>query len=472
MAFTQGEAMLLKPIEIQIDPCNPFLKDSFERKAVVESMVRLIEHLNGPFVIAIDSPWGTGKTTFLKMLRAQLEREKFACLHFNAWETDFAEDPLIAFMGEMDQLIKSISPNEATRQESLDAAKRIAGTVAKRAIPAAIKVVTMGALDLTQEFERAIAEATGSLSIDAVEHYLKEKELIEEFHNQINLVLAIAKDHGKNLPVVIFVDELDRCRPTYAIKLLERIKHLFNVENAIFILALDKIQLSISIGAVYGNEFDSREYLRRFFDLDLKLATVENEKYCDSLIERMNLDELFSLRISQSGSEEVAELKKTFRVMSKLFGFTPRTQEHYMSLLTIAMLATADTQELHPIELAIMAAIKLGAEEIYDNVAIKKKSVVEISNFLKDRFIPIFGEQYWAVIYGHILNMRMKNDKAANDIIKGIFDEFRHASDFSQKHANNGTILDIANSNRRLAKLLEIIVKRIDIAAQFSTVEF
>ena len=102
--------MQLKPVELVIDPSDPFAKDSFARKDIVESLVNIISSQVGPFVIAIDSPWGTGKTTFLKMLKVCLENQNFACMYFSAWETDFAEDPLVAFIGEMDGLLKSINP--------------------------------------------------------------------------------------------------------------------------------------------------------------------------------------------------------------------------------------------------------------------------------------------------------------------------------------------------------------------------
>ena len=78
--------------------------------------------------------------------------------------------------------------------------------------------------------------------------------------------------------VIIFVDELDRCRPSYAIELLERIKHLFNIGGLVFVLALDREQLGHSIKAVYGNGIDSDGYLRRFVDFEYQLKNPEKKK--------------------------------------------------------------------------------------------------------------------------------------------------------------------------------------------------
>lgn len=67
---------------------------------------------------------------------------------------------------------------------------------------------------------------------------------------------------------MFFIDELDRCRPTFAIELLERIKHLFDIQNIVFVLSIDKEQLEASTAAAYGSAINAPEYLRRFIDLE------------------------------------------------------------------------------------------------------------------------------------------------------------------------------------------------------------
>lgn len=466
--------MLLKPLELEIPSGDPFANDSLGRKPVVEALTSLIQQVSGPFVIAIDSPWGTGKSTFLKMLKTVLESAGHPCLNFNAWETDFAEDPLIAFVGEMDVLLKSICPDESSRRESIDKTKRLAGAVAKRVIPAAIKVVTVGALDLSAEAERVIADAAGGLAGDAVDSYLKEKELIKEFHSQINLALAVAAERGKKLPVVILVDEVDRCRPSYAIDLLERIKHLFNVENAVFVVAIDKEQLGISLGAVYGQGFDSSEYLRRFFDLELRLAQVDSRKFCDALIRRMQVDQLLALRPTQTRNDDEVGLKDCFRAMSNLLGLTPRAQERYMGLLTIALSTTPNNHYLFPVEISIFAALKIGAESTYLRVSRENASVVEIIELLRERKpreADYIG-RYWEVLVGVLLRMRDRDDARANQLVAEYGNAVRaHAEQDGASGQGEGVerIHRIATSTRGFGDpSIKFVVQRIDIAAQFS----
>jgi len=460
--------MLLNPTELEIDPTNPFANDAFDRQPVVDSFVGIITSLKGPFVIAVDSPWGTGKTTFLKMLKASLEIKDHPCLYFNAWETDFAEDPLVAFVGELDTLIKELLP-ENSAQETMKSVKKMAGTMAKRVVPAAIRIATMGTINLAPEVERVIAEATGSLGMDAVENYLNDKKIMDEFHSKLNLALSTAQDNYKKLPVVIFVDELDRCRPLYAIELLERIKHLFNVESAVFVVAMDKKQLGISLGAVYGQGFNSTEYLRRFFDLELRLTQISNDKFCESLIKRMELEEFFESRTDQVGQRDFEDLKATFLNLSRLLNLTLRGQEKCMVLLALAMLATQNTEYFYPVQTVIMAALRIGAEEIYNRVSRENGSVVEIIDHLEKMRVERGGidELNWSGLVGYILSMRDSHDQLAIQLLDERKRLWNTARDNNQYDDGLELIISITSDRHNRGNTLKTVIKRIDIAAQF-----
>ena len=84
--------------DLEIPPDNPFQHDALERKPVVEFLTGLISRLAGPFVLALDSPWGTGKTTVVRMLQAELKRQEFQCVYFNAWQVDYVADALLSLI--------------------------------------------------------------------------------------------------------------------------------------------------------------------------------------------------------------------------------------------------------------------------------------------------------------------------------------------------------------------------------------
>ncbi|WP_294329809.1 P-loop NTPase fold protein [uncultured Sphingomonas sp.] len=89
---------------------------------------------------------------------------------------------------------------------------------------------------------------------------------ISEMKQGLSQIVETLSEAGMKLPITIVIDELDRCRPTYAIKVLEELKHLFDVPGVAFVLGLHGQQLAHSVSAAYGAGFDSHSYLRRFFN--------------------------------------------------------------------------------------------------------------------------------------------------------------------------------------------------------------
>lgn len=81
---------------------SPFENDALDRKESAEILTQFIKNISQPYVMAIDSPWGTGKTTFLKMWQSYLKSQNIHSLYFNAWETDFNDDALISLIKEIE----------------------------------------------------------------------------------------------------------------------------------------------------------------------------------------------------------------------------------------------------------------------------------------------------------------------------------------------------------------------------------
>ena len=137
--------MLKKNVEMEISADNPFLNDRLGRKQIAENLTLLVQSTNQPFVISVQAPWGWGKTTFIKMWKAQLESLGHVCFYFNAWENDFVEDPLIAFVGEINKTIIDKSPKG---QISIQIKKlqTVGGRIIRRALPLTIQIATQGLL--------------------------------------------------------------------------------------------------------------------------------------------------------------------------------------------------------------------------------------------------------------------------------------------------------------------------------------
>ena len=109
------------------------------------------------------------------------------------------------------------------------------------------------------------------------------KEKIREF---INLLI---EEHGNRL--VFFIDELDRCKPDYAIRFLERIKHYFDDERITFVFSVNLGELQHTIKHYYGNTFDACRYLDRFFDMRISLPPADKSAF----YREMGLDSSYGL---------------------------------------------------------------------------------------------------------------------------------------------------------------------------------
>ena len=288
--------------ELEVPAGDPFRYDSLERRPLVEFLSGLIKRLNGPFVMALDSPWGSGKTTLVQMMLEDLKGKKFQCTYFNAWKVDYVTDPLVAMVSSIDRVDLGAEEANTTFRERLSTVKKVTNLVAKRVVIAGAKALTLGALDVEEEIESVASELAGDTVGDLVNAFNRESELLEKFRAELTAAVAQLPVAGKEPNLIVFIDELDRCRPNFAIELLERIKHLFDIPNVIFVLSIDKQQLEASTAAVYGAAINATEYLRRFIDLEYGIPAANSKRYTENLMKRFNLDPVFAER---KGSEVV-----------------------------------------------------------------------------------------------------------------------------------------------------------------------
>ena len=156
-------------------------------------------------------------------------------------------------------------------------------------------------------------------------------------------------------PVVVVIDELDRCRPLYAIELLEAAKHLFSVENIVFVLAINLRELGHSIKAVYGSDFDSHEYLERFIDIAIPLPNAERVQYIWNLMSEK------TERVV-SGTGENSKIAR-YLIMNLLGSpeISLRRTAHYVKRLNILLTSVNDLPDV------VLAAVVALIARAYDS---------------------------------------------------------------------------------------------------------
>ncbi|MXW61879.1 MAG: AAA family ATPase [Acidimicrobiaceae bacterium] len=244
--------MKLHPREFTAEPNNPFANDQLGRRAQVTSFCQMLIGAEGHAVVSLDGPWGSGKTAFVKMCAAHLrssevqETRPVRVIEFNAWHQGHTGNPLV-------DLVSAISA------EISDPSKRLIQTAIKLIAGGAsqmIRAASGGALDL------------GALTDDKNQELTAAWEQTEQGRNEFQSQLgAAAKSDG----LILLIDELDRCKPTYALELLSTVRHLFDVPGVIVVLAINRAELAHSVQSVYGPNFSADHYLRRFADLHVQL---------------------------------------------------------------------------------------------------------------------------------------------------------------------------------------------------------
>lgn len=255
--------------DIQIDPKSPFENDKLKRKNQVEALTNLLGGFENGGVIAINNRWGEGKSTFLKMWKAYLESEEngYDAIIFNAWENDYEDNPITALFYEIKNKIGLNDKLESLYKHGSKIVFSFMQLVAERLADKYI------GNDIVKDVTNMVKNEAEDYFKAELSEYENRKDSIIYFKKHLSEY--ITTDIDKKIPLIFIIDELDRCRPDYAVKVLEIIKHIFAVPNILFVLAIDKEQLEHSINGFYRSEkINSNEYLRRFIDLEYSLPSV------------------------------------------------------------------------------------------------------------------------------------------------------------------------------------------------------
>ncbi|MEB5959228.1 KAP family NTPase [Enterobacter sichuanensis] len=228
-------------------------------------------------VININAEWGAGKTYFTKRL-AQTISTTHATVYIDAWKEDFSDDPLLTVFSSIKEQLTGQSDKFTTL---LNKTISNLGPLLKTATP----ILLEGLIKKYTGIE-SFSDLTKELSAKLLDlHSEKANKIVTIKKGISEWVRYIEQQDGieKKLPLFIIIDELDRCRPDFAISLLEITKHIFNIPGVIFIISTDTEQLQHSIKVVYGSEFSASHYLNRFFDRRFLLPTPKLTDFLTTL---------------------------------------------------------------------------------------------------------------------------------------------------------------------------------------------
>jgi len=333
--------MQVRHSKLEIPQDDPFKNDALGRKDLEPPLTQFVTQSSGSFVLALDASWGSGKTTFLEMWQVKLKQEGHICMYLNAWQNDFVPDPLIAIVGELKKAIEDYASQSGEASiiisEQMKKNKKIFDLLLKHIVPLSVKIATHGLINIETVIEKLIADTASSGAEALINNYEKGKSEINEFRKALGELANQVASLNPSAKLVIIIDELDRCRPTYAIELLERVKHLFDASGVVFILGIDRSQLNHSIRSLYGSEFDPTGYLRRFIDLDYRLPEPQAGNYCDYLFKYFGINELMKLQSNRNSEYEINQLKCSLSGLMSVAKMSLRVQEQTISRLRIVI---------------------------------------------------------------------------------------------------------------------------------------
>jgi putative ribosome biogenesis GTPase RsgA len=327
--------------------------DSLERVGLARSLSNLYASLEGSSVAILHGRWGVGKSTFARRWKNKLEQEGFGTIYLDAFAYDYMGEPFDALLSAVLQKTKGSEIEQSDRFKTFkDRAAAVSRALALTGVKAGVRVATLNLIDAADinalsaaasELSGDFAEVANDAAKKLLERRATDAAAFESFRSaldQIHVASAGKNTNVRSAKTVFIVDELDRCRPDFALSLIESLKHFFQTEGLHFVLVTNKYYLAKSVDARYGLKEQSDEYLQKFYDFVINFEQKSQydhqhaaASYSKKMIERLMKDVKADVRFniaSNVGAYAIA------------FDLTLRQVEHIVTNLSLAYLALDD----------------------------------------------------------------------------------------------------------------------------------
>jgi hypothetical protein len=399
------------------DPTGQFY-DLLGRKALGQQLSELIERIDQPLVIAFDGAWGSGKSHFLKLWTGAHRKENKGTakvIYFDAFQHDYLDDPLVGLVGA----ILQEPPEESWSGKAIGNVKSAASKLLRPIARIGLAVGTAGASELAVAAIDPLVDALGKegeKAIDAL--WAKEasrKNAMQQFRDALT---ALAQDaEGKPQKIVFTIDELDRCRPDYALGLLEVIKHFFAVPNVHFVLGTNLNALGNSVKSRYGEGINGALYLQKFIHLTMgfppKIAkgSIEPwESYFDYVCNSLGLSD-----------KRADEAKRQLKYYNETFSVSLRDTERLGSYLAIASSEFDKLEWGYHTLLTSALIIKIVDPMVYTALRSSRITKIEIENLFSLSKRP-HDNDYSSIAFYHCWRYILNDPgKDTMDFIKDAF---------------------------------------------------
>lgn len=376
------------------------------------------------YVLNLNTEWGAGKTYFLKRWSEDL-KEHYPVVYVDAWKKDYSDDPLMTVISSIiDQLRKQAGKDKDS--PVFKAPRKLIGLL-KAAAPGIGRglfkryvgidpVEIMNADDDNENIGHIKGENgqdlldTNSNPIDmsfaaseAVKYLIDEHDAkskaIDSLKKSVSEWVGAVVGHKQNsYPAFIFIDELDRCRPSYAVEMLETIKHIFNIDGVVFVVATDTEQLQHAVKAVYGEGFDAKIYLGRFFNSRYSLKSPNLENFLDVHSDANKLSEDYLKRVNIEIFPPNSDAKITLKNISivlEAFNASPRTAIQITDRILATISNMPRGSKLDILMLTTLLCIKEKDNKLFEEIVNGKfERVIQKGDSTKIIYLSEWMESY------------------------------------------------------------------------------
>lgn len=370
---------------IIVEENEAFEKDILGRSNFGQSLLNLVSRSSDELVISLDGKWGEGKTTFVKMWQGMLNQAEIPNIYIDAFANDYIDDAFIAVASAITTYIEenAVNPDDKKSKEFSQKAKHVGVQLLSWTAKVGIKAATLGAIkdsdieelkDIQADVVKGLSTVVGDFVGERLSSHKQDVEILRSFKNLLSEMPSLISPEGDK-PFIIIIDELDRCKPTYAVELIEKVKHLFSVKNVVFVLVMHRKQLEEAVKCVYGENIDAHTYLQKFINIETTLPKKIGDRH-DSDINQYNR-RLFDLhKIETWGDDQT--LVDSLEVLAIHFDLSLRQLERVYTNLAVFYASSSENQLRFVRVISFLAIIKVVDPSVYEALLNQKITYDEL----------------------------------------------------------------------------------------------
>ena len=325
--------------------------DIFQHKDFGLRLSDLYRNLEHGSVAILDGRWGSGKTTFVRMWVSHLKNHGTPAIYFDAFKSDYLDSPFHAVARTFIKAAKDAGKtDDPVYKTFLSKAAKVGRVVAGTAVKIGVKAATLGVISESEiaylgDLRESISDTLSEKSEEQINEALLSPNdddelfdsLLKSLSNLPNLLSPNNNAGSVQSPLIIVIDELDRCRPDFALGILETLKHFFRADNLHFVLVTNSDHLSLAVSHRYGIGTASREYLEKFYDF---LIYFENSYNVDEPGSIKPFIKALSERILKDRTNDIRNIEDMVVALSCSFKLSLRQIESLYVNISISYLAS------------------------------------------------------------------------------------------------------------------------------------